>query len=283
MLINGESVNSKVDPKRQLALGATMIREKRQLHIMELIKQEKLVTIQELSDQLGVSYMTISRDLGELEAQGRLQRIRGGAVIVKEGNELGPQPSHIYDPQLDPNYPRKLSIGKYTAAWLVEDGDTITIEAGSTATSIVSFLQQTDLTILTNGLLTAMMVAPKVQNTSLICSGGILSQMGAFVGPQAEDFFSKLKVKKAFLSARGLTIKDGFTDPTPLYTGLKNAMKQNAEKVIMLLDSSKFGVRSLVTVMALEEVDMIVTDAGAPVELVADLREMGIDIRVAPD
>ena len=170
-----------------------MIREKRQLHIMELIKQEKLVTIQELSDQLGVSYMTISRDLGELEALGRLQRIRGGAVIVNEGNELVPQPSHIYDPQLDPNYPKKLSIGKYTAAWLVEDGDTITIEAGSTATSIVSFLQQTDLTILTNGLLTAMMVAPKVQTTSLICSGGILSQMGAFRWPASRRFLLEIK------------------------------------------------------------------------------------------
>ena len=260
-----------------------MIREKRQSFILELIQREKLVTIQELSDQLGVSYMTISRDLDELQTQGRLQRIRGGAVSIKEANELIPHPSHIYDPENDPNYLKKLSIGKYTAACLVEDGDTITIEAGSTATSVVSFLQQTNLTILTNGLHAAMVVAPKVQSTNLICSGGILSQMGAFVGPQAEDFFSKFRVKKAFFGARGLTIRDGFTDPTPLYTGLKNAMKKNAEKVIMLLDSSKFGVRSLVPVMSLEEVDTIVTDTGAPVEMVADLREMGIDIRVAPD
>ena len=126
-----------------------------------------------------------------------------------------------------------------------------------------------------------MMVAPKVQTTSLICSGGILSEIGAFVGPQAEEFFSKFRVKKAFFGARGLTVKDGFTDPTPLYTGLKNAMKQNAEKVIMLLDSSKFGVRSLVPVMSLEEVDTIVTDAGAPVEMVMALQEKGIDIRIA--
>ena len=283
MLINGELATSKVDSDRYLAKGAAMIREKRQSYIIELINQEKLVTIQELSNQLGVSYMTISRDLDELEALGRLHRIRGGAVSVKEGNELVSPPSLIYDPELDPNYPKKLLIGKYTAACLVEDGDTITIEAGSTATSVVSFLQQTNLTILTNGLLTAMMVAPKVQTTSLICSGGILSQMGAFVGPQAEDFFSKFRVKKAFFGARGLTIRDGFTDPTPLYTGLKNAMKQNAEKVIMLLDSSKFGVRSLVTVMPLDEVDTIVTDAGAPVEMVAALQERGIDIRVVAD
>jgi len=260
-----------------------MIREKRQTLIMELIKQENLVTIQDLSNQLGVSYMTISRDLDELEALGRLHRIRGGAMAIKEGNELVSQPSRIYDPQLDPNYQKKLAIGKYTALCLVEDGDTITIEAGSTATCIVPFLIQTNLTILTNGLLTAMMVAPKVQTTSLICSGGILSEIGTFVGPQAEEFFSKFRVKKAFFGARGLTVKDGFTDPTPLYTGLKNAMKQNAEKVIMLLDSSKFGVRSLVPVMSLEEVDTIVTDAGAPVEMVAALQEKGIDIRVVAD
>jgi DeoR/GlpR family transcriptional regulator of sugar metabolism len=110
-----------------------------------------------------------------------------------------------------------------------------------------------------------------------------LIDTGAFIGPQAEDFFSKFRVKKAFFGAQGLTEKDGFTDPTPLYTRLKNVMRQNTEKAIMLLDSSKIGIRSLVQVMTLNEVDMIVTDAGAPTDIVTALKGRGIDIRIADE
>ena len=260
-----------------------MIKEKRYARILELIKQEKLVTIQELSKQLSVSYMTISRDLEDLETHGNLKRIRGGAVSMIEENEIIPRLSKLYDPQLDPNYQKKISIGHYVAANLVCDGDYITIEAGSTASSLVPFLNQSNLTILTNGLLTSMMVAPVIRNVTLICSGGILIETGAFIGPQAEDFFSKYKVKKAFLGAQGFTAGDGFTDPTPLYTRLKHIMKQNAEKIIVMIDSNKIGVRSLVQVLAVEDVDTIVTDAGASPEIISILKDRGIDIRIATD
>ncbi len=260
-----------------------MIKEKRYARILELIKQEKLVTIQDLSKQLGVSYMTITRDLENLETRGNLQRIRGGAVSIVEEIEMIPRSSKLYDPQLDPNYPKKISIGRYVAANLVSDGDFITIEAGSTASSLVPFLNQSDLTIMTNGLLTSMMVAPIIRNVTLICSGGILIETGAFIGPQAEDFFSKYKVKKAFFGTHGLTVEDGFTDPTPLYMRLKHVMKQNAEKVIVMVDSSKIGLRSLVQVLSIEDVDTIVTDAGASREIISVLQERGIDIRIVPD
>jgi DeoR family transcriptional regulator, fructose operon transcriptional repressor len=260
-----------------------MIREKRHSRILELIKQEHLVTVRDLSQEFGVSYMTVLRDLEELETRGRLQRIRGGAMAIKEEVELLPSPSRFYDPRLDPQRQKKLAIGRYAATYLVENGDNITIEAGSTASSMAPFLKQSGLTILTNGLLTSMMLAPAVGNATLICSGGILIDTWAFTGPQAEDFFSKFRVKKAFFGAQGLTLRDGFTDTTPLYTRLKNAMKQNTDQVIMLVDSSKFGVRSLVQVMPLEDVDVIVTDPEAPREMVAALRERGMDIRVAED
>ncbi len=260
-----------------------MIKEKRYARILELIKQEKLVTIQDLSKQFGVSYMTITRDLEDLDTHGNLQRIRGGAVSIVEESEMVPRLSKLYDPHLDPNYQKKISIGHYVADNLVLEGDYITIEAGSTASSLVPFLNQSNLTILTNGLLTSMMVAPIIRKVTLICSGGILIETGAFIGPQAEDFFSKYKVKKAFFGVQGLTVEDGFTDPTPLYMRLKHFMKQNAEKVIVMVDSSKIGVRSLVQVLAIGDVDTIVTDAGAPPEIISVLQEKGVDIRIVPD
>ena len=260
-----------------------MIKEKRYARILEIIKQEKLVTIQDLSKQLGVSYMTITRDLEDLEIHGNLHRIRGGAVSIVEDSEIIPRLSKLYDPQLDPNYQKKISIGRYVASNFISEGDYITIEAGTTASSLIPFLTQSNLTILTNGLLTSMMVAPIIRNVTLICSGGILIETGAFIGPQAEDFFSKYKVKKAFLGAQGLTVEDGFTDPTPLYMRLKQVMRQNAEKVIVMVDSSKIGVRSLLQVLSIEDVDTIVTDSGVSPEIISILQNKGLDLRMVTD
>jgi DeoR family fructose operon transcriptional repressor len=263
------------------AIQNQMIKEKRHTRILELIKHEKLVTIQELSKQLGVSYMTITRDLEELEMSGAIQRIRGGAMSKKDEVETHNLILQLYDPKQDPAYAKKVSIGRYAATHLVEDGDYITIEAGTTASSMVPYLKQSNLTVLTNGLLTSMMIFPSIRKVIAMCSGGILIETGAFTGPQAEDFFAKFRVKRAFLGAKGLTIEDGFTDPSPLYIRLKNVMKQNTQQVILLVDSSKIGVRSLIQVVALDEVSVIVTDSEAPQLIVDRLREKGIDVRIA--
>lgn len=184
-----------------------MIREQRRGRILELVRQERLVSIHELADRLDVSYMTISRDLEELEAEGSLRRIRGGAMLPEKELELDAPSFPPFHPQNDPHHLHKAAIGRYAATHLVEDGDYITIEAGSTASNLIQFLHQGNLTILTNGLLASILAAPKVHNLTLICSGGVLIETGAFIGPQAEDFFSKFRVKKAFFGAQGLTFK----------------------------------------------------------------------------
>jgi DeoR/GlpR family transcriptional regulator of sugar metabolism len=114
-----------------------MIREQRLNRILELIRQEKLVSIHELADRLDVSYMTISRDLEELEAEGSLRRIRGGAMLIKKDVDLVSPPFPLFDPQLDPHHLQKAAIGRYAARHLVQDGDYITIESGSTASSMM--------------------------------------------------------------------------------------------------------------------------------------------------
>lgn len=257
-----------------------MLREKRHVFILKWIRQDRLVSISELSQRLGASYMTIWRDLETLEKQGLLARVRGGAVLGK-GLDGG-----LPDEKTGRNGECKLQIGRYAAQHLVEAGDTILVEAGTTASSLVPFLNQPNLTVLTNGLHTIQLLYTLKQqdpqrNLTAMCSGGILIETGAFTGPQAEDFFARFRVKKAFLGAHGASLEGGFTDPSPLYSNLKRIMKASTERVIMLLDSSKFGVRSLVQVMSLDEVDLLVTDPGAPEEIVTDLRLAGIDVRQA--
>lgn len=249
---------------------------------MELVNQEQLVTIRDLSDRLGVSYMTIWRDLKELESRDLVHRFRGGAAGKKE--VAADHKSRIMLPSTSASdwaAGKKAAIGRYAAKNLIEDGDSITVEAGTTASSLIPFLENTRLTVLTNGLAASVMASKKLQDLTLICSGGILIETGAFTGPQAEEFFSEFRVKKAFFGAKGFTLEDGFTDPSPLYIRLKNAMKKNTEKIILMIDSSKFGTRSLIQVMNLNEVDIIVTDDEAPREIVDALLKKGVDIRIA--
>lgn len=260
-----------------------MLKEQRYQYILDRLRKEGIVTTVSLSQDMGTSYMTVWRDLGVLEQRGMVQRVRGGAMMAGREEVSGISLFPAFDPRRDPHYEKKVLIGKYAARKLVSDGENITVEAGTTASRLVSYLTQSQLTLLTNGLVTAFMAASHLPRMTVMCSGGILIETGAFIGPQAEEFFTRFKVNKVFFGAQGLTLEDGFTDPTPLYAPLKRVMRQNAEKVIVLIDSSKIGVRSLVQVLPLDEVDIVVTDPAAPSEILEGLRQRGIEVHLASE
>ena len=158
------------------------------------------------------------------------------------------------------------------------------MEGGTTVTAMVEYLRdKQDLTVVTNGLYISnelqRLLSP---NTNIICAGGILRPgSSTFVGPVAERFFREFHANKLFLSATGLTLEAGVTDPHMLETQVKKAMIASASKVIMLLNSSKFGVRSLMTVMNLDEIDVLITDEDSPTEMVEEITARGVDVRIA--
>jgi DeoR/GlpR family transcriptional regulator of sugar metabolism len=254
-----------------------MLKDERKKTLVEIITKEKVVSIADLCSRLGVSHMTIWRDLGELANDGEIERIRGGAIArQKEPFDIPGNFKLSQDHHLAP----KTAIGRYAAQNLVRNGDFIIIEAGTTASSMVPYLQAENLTVLTNGLLTSILAHQANIDLTLMCSGGVLIDTGAFTGPQSVDFFGNHRVHKAFLGASGLTIADGFTDPTPLYLPTKRAMMASADQVIIMMDSSKICARSLLQVASFDEVDKLVTDSGAPPEIMASLNEHGVDVHV---
>jgi DeoR/GlpR family transcriptional regulator of sugar metabolism len=255
-----------------------MLKNERQNQILQLLQQDRSVSLSDLSKHFDVSDMTIWRDLDELSRAGLIKRIRGGA-LVRESAHIDIQ--DFSNDFQGPRAAKKSAIGDYAARHLINIGDSITIEAGTTARSIIPYLNTPNLTILTNGLLTCMSVYQSKTNMMLMCSGGVLIENGAFIGPQAEDFFANFHTQKAFLGAEGLTIKEEFTDSTPLYTNLKKVMKSKADQTIMMLDSSKIGVSSLVQVMKINEVDILVTDCDASPDVINSLRQCGIDVHIA--
>jgi DeoR/GlpR family transcriptional regulator of sugar metabolism len=250
--------------------------------ILEWLQTEKTISAAELSNRLQVSSMTVWRDLKFLEEQGLLKRVRGGAASIPLSSSSSSLHAHF---QLNPSVfsPIKTRIGRYAAHFLVEANDNIILEGGTTVSSMVPYLDQSNLTILTNGMNTMMLAAPLIDRMRVLCCGGVLNKYAnSFIGPQAESFFSGFRVEKVFLSATGITLEDEFTDPEPLYSSLKNAMRRSGEKVIVLVDSSKFGQRTLNQVLRFSEVDILVTDSGAPQNMLDALTEKGIDVHIAP-
>jgi DeoR/GlpR family transcriptional regulator of sugar metabolism len=180
------------------------------------------------------------------------------------------------------NKEKKRVIARFAVEHFVEDNDIIILEAGTTVGAMIPFLKQSNLTVLTNGLGNLNDLSCCVPHISVIGCSGILRNVAyTFVGPQAEDFFRGIRAHTLFLSATGLSLPEGITDPNPLEIQVKRAMAQSASQIILLLDSSKFGVRSLTQVVPLEQIHKFVTDAAAPDEQLDDLRALGIEVFIA--
>jgi DeoR/GlpR family transcriptional regulator of sugar metabolism len=239
--------------------------------------------IPRLSQKYGVSEMTIRRDLKVLEGTGVIKRTYGGAVRW---------PLATADPTLLARAkrqtmatPQKALIARYAAKYLVENGDIIILEGGTTATAMVSHLaDKDDLTVVTNGITTAEELRRHLPlSATIIATGGILRpESSTCVGPVTERFFREFHANRLFLSATGLTLREGITDPKILEIQVKRAMIAAAHEVIMLMDSTKFGICSLAKVIDFGEIRRLITDADAPEAVLEELRAKGIEVIIAP-
>ncbi len=255
-----------------------LLTEQRQQKILELLQERGMVSVEALVTALGVSSMTVWRDLAVLDQSGKVRRVRGGVMKGEEASSVEP----FYKSKQVVNKEKKRVIARFAAEHFVEDNDIIILEAGTTAGAMIPFLKQSNLTVLSNGLGNLNDLSCCVPHISVLGCGGILRSIAyTFVGPQAEDFFRGIRARTLFLSATGLALPEGITDPNPLETQVKRAMAQSAGRIILLLDSSKFGVRSLTPVIPLEKIHSIITDVGAPQDHLDNLQSLGIEVLIA--
>ncbi len=255
-----------------------LVAERRQ-QILRDIEQTGAGKVSDLSRKYAVSEMTIRRDLKFLHEEGRLHVTHGGAVRRSSKQDHEP----VYTAKKTVNAAQKRRLARYAAETFIDDGDIIFLEAGTTVASMAPFLTKRDLTIVTNGLYTINELQQLVSQAQIICCGGIL-RGGAltFVGPHAEQFFREFHANKLFLSGTGLTLSAGLTDPSMIETQVKKAMLTSVDRVIVLLDASKFGVTSLSTSLRAAEIDVLVTEAAAPADTVDALRRLGVEVHVVP-
>ncbi len=247
-------------------------------NILEDIKSNNIRAVNELSRKYEVSEMTVRRDLKQLEDQGFIMRTHGGAVpsklIAEELQFVQKQGLHETEKEL---------IAQFAVNHFVSNNDIISMEGGTTVAGMVKHMTgHRNVTVMTNGLHTLFELQRIASGNTVISTGGILRNVSnTLVGPVAEDHFKEFHASKVFLSATGWTAGSDFTDPNMLEIQVKKAMVKSSKQVILLLDSSKFGIVSLTRFLNTSAVDVIVTDKNIPGEVHDRLSRANIDIHIA--
>lgn len=229
--------------------------------ILDQLLSEGAVQVSELSERFGVTPKTIREDLEKLEEKGLLRRTHGGAVVREEEAEplLPLQIPNTKHPD------EKEAIARQALKY-IEPGDVIALDAGSTTLAIAKLLPNEPLTVLTNDLLIMQELIVK-DRIRLVVPGGY-RQRNVLIGNEALGWLEKLNVQKLFLSATGIHEKYGLTVFTGELIDLKKAYLASAKEVYCVADHTKFGRAALLTFASLEEVDVLITDAGLDEETV---------------
>ena len=232
-----------------------MLGIERQQKIMELFQTNSFLSVIHLRDQLFFSEATSRRDLEELEQQGLIRRIRGGAICNSGSNVETPLAVRA----AEHNAEKKRIARK--AADLVRDNDVLFLDASTTVMELIPFLaHKANLTIITNCLQTSTLVAEQIKCT-LICTGGTYHRNTAsLVGTFAESCVTKKFADIFLFSVQSVDSKNGLTDQGEEVANLKSTMMRQAKSVVLLADSSKFGRTAFCKVAPLSEVTSIITN-----------------------
>ncbi len=258
--------------KRDLS-GAEMLIDERRQHVLECILRDGRAIVGELSDQLGISRITIRKDLEYLQSKGLIQRTHGGALAI--------QSSALFDPAL-PDKEKLHSKEKEriaaAAVKLVQEGYCVILDSGTTTTAIARALRQfSRLTIITN----AVNIAAELTNTDfeVILTGGTVRKNSfSLVGPLAEEVLREIHADILFLGVDGFDPEIGVTTPNVLESRVNRTMVNAARMVVAVCDSTKFGRHSLALIVPSQKIDVVITDSDLAPRYHEQLQKLGIRV-----
>jgi len=242
----------------------------RQAAIVDRARVDGRVEVTALAEMLDVTAETVRRDLTELERQGVLKRVHGGAIPIER---LGYEPPVS---QRETELPEeKLRIAKAALSEVPQEG-AIALDAGTTTLRLAELLPvDRELNVVTNGLSHAMLLSTRPNLSVHLVGGRIRPRTLATVDVGGRSALEDLFVDVAFLGANGISVEHGLTTPDRSEASTKQALIRAAGRTVVLADHSKFGVDHFATFGTLAEVDAIVTDAGIEAGLAADVEAAG--------
>ncbi|KUQ81494.1 DeoR family transcriptional regulator [Enterobacter genomosp. O] len=260
------------DPSAEKRITGT---SERREQIIQRLRAQGSVQVNDLSHLYGVSTVTIRNDLAFLEKQGIAVRAYGGALIC-EGNTPGAEPS--VEDKSSLNTAVKRSIAQAAAA-LVKPGHRIILDSGTTTFEIARMLRQhTDVIAMTNGMNVANALL-EAEGVELLMTGGHLRrQSQSFYGDQAEQSLQNYHFDLLFLGVDAIDLDRGVSTHNEDEARLNRRMCEVAERIIVVTDSSKFDRSSLHKIIDTQRIDMIIVDEGIPTESLDGLRKSGIEV-----
>ena len=252
-----------------------MLAAERHLEILSRIVHGGSVRVAELAESLDVAEETIRRDLEKLDRDGRLLRIHGGALpLVDEAGELP------FTMRTVTNEAQKRAIAALAVKRIVP-GDVIALDASSTVNELARLIPDMPLTVVTNSLtaIASLRGRPRIR---VVCTGGTIDAPSrCFVGSLVERALEQFNINRLFFSSKGVDFSRGLSVVDDNHARVKRCMIELAAQVCLLVDSSKFGVKSVEFFAGLEDVDLLFTDGGAREEIVENLKAFGLSVEQA--
>lgn len=256
--------------------------EMRHLRIMEAFQQNGFISVTEMAAKIGVSTMTIRRDLDQLELAGKISRTHGGAVALRDGERIGGEDEEsLFSRRLDKNADAKNLIARIVAG-LIPTAQAVGLDTGTTVlTAAQHLVERKDLRFVTNNVRAALALAEGESGVYLL-AGELRTPELSIVGSSAVKTLQSHFLDIVLLGISAID-ESGIYDFSPEDTEVKCAFIESATRVVALCDSSKFGRRSLARIDKLDVIDVLVTDQAPPPELAAALKNAQVEVLVAGD
>jgi len=254
-----------------------MMANQRREKILELLREDGSAKVNELSKIFKVSEVTIRQDLEKMDKDGLVTREHGGAFLKEVEDQV-----RRFTLMNQANMDRKIVIGQ-KAAQLIEDGDTIILDSGSTTTEIAkNLIGRKNLTIITNALNIALLLGAEPGIEVIMTGGEFKPPTLSLMGQKAADFFNDVHVDKLFLATAGISLRSGLTYPSLSDIVVKKAMIDVAETVYLVADSTKIGKGAFASLGALSLIDYIITDTNIDESYKQLFNEHEIELILAP-
>ena len=261
-----------------------MLEKQRHQLLLQILDERQFVSVPEMAELLKSSEATVRRDIIKLSKQNLLQKIRGGAqALDKQGLETRRPPlrGSLFLLDKETRADVKRLIAK-KAVELCEDGESIIINAGSSTYMMSEFLSQRSLNVLTNSFFLAQDLAVNSDNQITLPGGELYRKQGIILSSFENDTIQYYRATKMFMGTPGIG-HYGVMESDPLLIRAEQKLRKQAEKLVILADSSKIGARSNFIFSPLDDVDILITDNKADEKAVALFERKGVEVIIVDD
>jgi DeoR family fructose operon transcriptional repressor len=248
--------------------------DERRNRLLELVRVRGFAALRDLDKELQVSQSTLRRDLDYLEESGAAKRTHGGVFYTGSSPKL----PH-FDERQPAQWDKKQAIAA-RAAELIDEGDTLLLDGGTTTYELARLLVGRRLQVVTNSLPVANLFASDPNADLVLIGGYVYPRTGVSLGPYANEMLAHVNVRKTVLSVGGINDR-GYFNSNLLLVETELAMMAAAEEVIVVADSTKFGRQSLAHLAALDAIDRLVVDAEISVAWQEKMTAAGVELLVA--